>query len=506
MKKLGELFGFIHAKRIVGLLPEDREPKKVTQDTREVETGDVFICIKGSNFDGHELAGDAVANGAQVVVAERPLPAIEAQGIPVVYVKDTHKIMAILAKAFYGDPAQEMRLVGVTGTNGKTTVTHMIEAICRHFQTKTGVVGTLGIRIEDTKIASANTTPDSITLQRSLRSMVDSGVSVGTLEVSSHALDQGRVWGIDFDVAVLTNITHEHLDYHHTMEAYSRTKELLFSQLGTGWKNTQMKYAVLNKDDPAYQAFRTATSAQVLSYSLLDSSADLFAQNIRITAEGTRFEVVANGGIYPVSLSMIGEYNVANALAAIAAAWALGYSLEGSCEALSELSSIDGRLERMEGTGDYQVIVDYAHTPDGLEKVLHAIRQVTPGRIILVMGCRGERDTEKRPEMGKIATEQSEWTVFTTDSPGREAQPDILRMLLSQVKKQNYEYIEQRADAIRHAVWLAEPGDTVLITGRGHEATFRIGDQDFPLVDGDVARLAITDREKASPAGAVEAT
>lgn len=502
--KLGRLFDFIHAKRIVGILPAEAEPGKVTQDTREVSEGDIFVCIEGSNFDGHSLADEAMAKGAGVIVAQKYLPSVEERGIPVVYVRDTRKVMSILAKAFYGNPSDILQMVGVTGTNGKTTVTHMVGAVCQSLGKKTGLIGTLGIRVGEERSTSLNTTPDSITLQRTLRTMVDKGVIVGALEVSSHALAQGRVWGIDFDVAVLTNITHEHLDFHHTMAEYAHTKEYLFSQLGTGWKQNRTKYAVLNKDDPSFSEFKMATSAQVISYSLQDPTADFYAAKIHKSSDGMAFDLVVNGDTYPVELGLIGEYNVANALAAFAACFALGFPLEKVSRSLKSLKGIDGRLEKIGNTSDYQVIVDYAHTPDGLEKVLHTIREVTPGRIILVMGCRGERDTAKRPIMGKIATEQSDQVFFTTDSPGKEPQSQIIGMLLSQVEKDNYEYIERRTDAIHHAVETAQTGDTVLITGRGHETTFQLGNQELHLVDSEVARAAVAKRQGKTPADTLE--
>lgn len=484
----------LKVKKISGSLPET-EVNKITQDTREVEPGDVFVCIDGALFDGHQYASDAAAKGALAIVAEKEIEA-DLNGVPVVYTTDTRKAMTILAASFYGHPSEELTVIGVTGTNGKTSVTFLIDTILRTLGKRTGLVGTIEMHIGDEVYPTKNTTPDNITMQRSMRKMVEVGVEVCSMEVSSHSLVQGRTWGIDIDVAVLTNLTHEHLDYHKTMENYAHAKELLFSQMGNSWKNGRSKVAVLNKDDATFQQYSQATPAEVISYSLKDEAADFYARNIQYGLEGTDFELVVFGQTYPVHTQLIGTYNVSNALAAIAAVYAIGVPVADAVRAVSRLRGVEGRLQPLPHTKGYGVFIDYAHSPDGLEKVLDALRPITKGRLINVMGCQGSRDQEKRPVMGRIATEHADHVVFTTDSPEMEEQADIIRMVLSGVQKDNYTYVEDRREAIFHAVNIAQPGDNIVITGRGHEKTYNVKRNAIEFLDGAVAQEAIDARNQ----------
>lgn len=487
--KAKELFNYIKVKNIKGALP-DLHINKITQDTRELEVGDVFLCIEGSDFDGHLYAKDAVEKGAVVVVAQKELTD-DLGDTPIVYVNDTRKMMAILASAFYKHPSEELTVIGVTGTNGKTTVTYLIDAICKAVHKKTGLVGTIEMHIDDEVLPTINTTPDNVTMQRSMRRMVEKGVEVCSMEVSSHSLVQGRTWGIDMDVAVITNLTHEHLDFHKTMEEYSLAKELLFTQLGNNWKNGKGKIAVLNKDDQTFERYSCVTPAEVISYSIKDASADFFADQITFNQNGTHFNLAVAEKNYPVEIKLIGEYNVSNALAALAAAYASGISLEDASKEIGELQLVEGRLEPVSNTDGYSVYIDYAHSPDGLEKVLDALQPITSGRVINVMGCQGSRDKEKRPVMGRIASDHADYVVYTTDSPEMEPQEEIIKMVLSDVRKDNYTYIEDRREAIFHAVQIAEPGDSVVITGRGHETFYNVGKKPVMFLDREVAEEAV---------------
>lgn len=484
----------LKVKKISGVLSE-AEVNKVTQDTREVEPGDVFVCIDGAAFDGHQYAADAAARGAIAIVAEKEITA-DLGGVPVVYTSDTRKAMTILAASFYGHPSEELTVIGVTGTNGKTSVTFLIDTILRTLGKRTGLVGTIEMHIGDEVYPTKNTTPDNITMQRSLRKMVDADVEVCSMEVSSHSLVQGRTWGIDMDVAVLTNLTHEHLDYHKTMEGYAHAKELLFSQMGNSWKHGRSKVAVLNKDDATFEQYSKATPAEVISYSVLDESADFYAHDIKFGLEGTDFKLEVLGDTYHVHTQLIGTYNVSNALAALAAVYAIGVPLTDAVAAISQLQGVEGRLQPLPHTKGYGVFIDYAHSPDGLEKVLDALRPITTGRLINVMGCQGSRDQEKRPVMGRIATEHADHVVFTTDSPEMEEQENIIKMVLSGVEKDNYTYIEDRREAIFHAVSIAQPGDNIVITGRGHERTYNVKKQPIEFLDGAVAQEAIDARNQ----------
>lgn len=493
--KAKKLFDYLKVKQIMGDLSEI-EINNITQDTRTVEQGDVFICIEGADFDGHAYAEQAVERGAAIIVAQKEIGEIS-ERVPVVYVNDTRKIMTILADAFYGCPSEKLKVIGVTGTNGKTTVTYLIDTICKAIGKKTGLVGTIEMHIDDEVLPTINTTPDNLTMQRSLAKMVEKGVEICSIEVSSHSLVQGRTWGIDMDVAVITNLTHEHLDYHKTMEEYAHAKELLFTQLGNGWKEGRGKAAILNKDDRTFQQYSQATPAEVISYSIKDETADFFAKNIRFDQNGTSFDLVMADQTYPVRMQLIGEYNVSNALAALAAVYAIGLPLEEAAQAIGELEMVEGRLQPLEDTDGYQVYIDYAHSPDGLEKVLDALQPITKGRVINVMGCQGSRDREKRPIMGRIATEHADYVVFTTDSPEMEAQEEIIKMVLSDVTKDNYTYVEDRREAISYAVHMAEPGDSVVITGRGHETFYNVGKTPVLFLDSEVAQEAIDQRNAA---------
>lgn len=490
--KAKELFNYIKVKQIKGIIP-DIKINKITQDTREVEQGDVFLCIEGSDFDGHLYAQKAINSGAIVIVAQKEITA-DVGEVPVVYVNDTRKMMAILAAAFYNHPSEELTVIGVTGTNGKTTVTYLIDAICKAVNKKTGLVGTIEMHIDDEVYPTINTTPDNLTMQRSMRKMVEKGVEVCSMEVSSHSLVQGRTWGIDSDVAVITNLTHEHLDFHKTMEEYSHAKELLFTHLGNSWKNGKGKTAVLNKDDRTFTRYSQVTPAEVISYSIKDRTADFFAENITFNQDGTFFDLVVAGEVYPVETKLIGEYNVSNSLAALAATYAIGIPLVEASKAIGSLKVVEGRLEPLENTKGYTVYIDYAHSPDGLEKVLDALQPITSGRVINVMGCQGSRDKEKRPKMGRIASEHADYVVYTTDSPEMEAQDEIIKMVLSDVEKDNYTYIEDRKEAIFHAVEIAKPGDSIVITGRGHETFYNVGKTPVMFLDRDVAEEAIEHR------------
>lgn len=490
--KLEQLFNHLLVKTVEGNL-SNTEINKITQDTREVEPGDVFICITGESFDGHDYAAAAVEKGAIVLVAEKEISG-DTGDVPIVYVTDTRKVMTILANVFYDYPSKDLTLIGVTGTNGKTTVTYLIDVILKKAGKKTGLIGTIEMHIDNEVFPTVNTTPDNITLQRSMRKMLDKGVEVCSMEVSSHSLVQGRTWGVDMDVAVLTNVTHEHLDYHKTMEDYRHAKEFLFTQLGNSWKDGKGKVAVLNKDDETYAAYSQITPAEVISYSLKDESADFFAKNISYNSSGTKFDLVVAGRVYPVHTHLIGEYNTANSLAALAAVFAVGMPLGEAVTLINELEVVEGRLQPLKNTDGYQVYIDYAHSPDGLEKVLSTMKPITTGRLINIMGCQGSRDMEKRPKMGRIATENADYVIFTTDSPEMENQDDIIKMVLSGVEKDNYTYIEDRREAMFYAVEHAQPGDTIVITGRGHEKTYRVGKETVYFLDASVAQEAIDHR------------
>lgn len=465
---------------------DDLEIVKLTHDTRDVEPGSLFLCIIGTELDGHSFAQEAERKGAAMIIASKPVDV----NIPVVYVNNTKKAMAILASVFYQYPSQQLRVIGVTGTNGKTTVTHLLDYIFHAQKEKTGVIGTMYRRIGAEVFETKNTTPDSITLQKTLHEMVEKGINNCSMEVSSHSLVQGRVWGTDFDIAIFTNLSQDHLEYHHTMENYAEAKSLLFSQLGNGYEKGKPKFAVLNFDDPVGRSFEEKTSAAVFSYGI-DYDADFMASDLRITDKGTTFNLHFEGKTYEVTLQLVGKFNVSNALAAIAGAYAAGLELSDILQSISEISGVRGRFEMVKGDYDFAVIVDYAHTPDGLLNVLDAINEIKTNRVICVVGSGGDRDPSKRHNMGKIAHEHSDLAVFTSDNPRTEDPDAILEEVVQDLEPGSYTLLPDRREAIQFAINQAEPNDVILIAGKGHEDYQIVGTKKYHFDDVEEAKRAI---------------
>ncbi|MGJ7922494.1 UDP-N-acetylmuramoyl-L-alanyl-D-glutamate--2,6-diaminopimelate ligase [Neobacillus sp. LXY-4] len=469
---------------------EDVEITSIENDNRKVQQGSLFICVKGYTVDGHQYADSAVQNGAVAVLAERELNL----DVPVIIVKSTIRAMAVLADTFYGQPTQKLKLIGLTGTNGKTTTSHLIEKILADSGVKTGLIGTMYTKIGEQKYETKNTTPESLTLQKTFRKMIDVQVEAAVMEVSSHALDLGRVHGCDFDIAVFTNLTQDHLDYHQTMDEYKRAKGLLFSQLGNSFDHHSPKYAILNGDDEASAAYEKATAAHVFTYGI-DQQADVRATNISMDASGTKFELITPMGIEQVSIQLVGKFNVYNVLASVATALVYGLPLQQIIASLEEVKGVSGRMELVDEGQSYAVIVDYAHTPDSLENVLKTIQQIAHKRIFVVVGCGGDRDRTKRPIMAKIATDFATDPIFTSDNPRSEDPLQILKDMEAGVVGESYQVIVDRKEAISYAVKAAGPGDVILIAGKGHETYQQIGDQILSFDDRLVARQAIKERQ-----------
>lgn len=485
--KLHELIGYLHP--FVDYKGENPEITSIENDNRKVTTGSLFICIKGYTVDGHDFAASAVKNGASAVLAERELPL----NVPVIVVNDTVRAMAVLADAFYGQPSKKLHMIGITGTNGKTTTSHIIEQIFKDAGQKTGLIGTMYTKIGEQVFEVKNTTPESLTLQKTFKKMVDEQVDTAVMEVSSHALAYGRVHGTDYNIAVFTNLTQDHLDYHKTMEEYRKAKGLLFSQLGNAFNHAKPKFAVLNADDPASEEYAMNTSAHILTYGI-DNHADLQAINITMTASGTSFDLVSPFGIRKVNIQLIGKFSIYNVLASIGAALVSGLPLENIISSVESVKGVSGRFEVVDAGQDYSVIVDYAHTPDSLENVLKTVQQFARKRIFCVVGCGGDRDRTKRPLMAKIACEYSTDAIFTSDNPRSEDPEQIIKDMEEGVKGEVYTAIIDRKEAIRHAVSNASEGDVILIAGKGHETYQQIGDRTFDFDDRIVAREAIEER------------
>lgn len=461
-------------------------------DSRQVRPGNLFICLPGFTVDGHDYASKAVENGAVALICQRKLPI----DIPQIIVKDSRFVMSLIADVFYQQPSHKLKVIGVTGTNGKTTTTHLIEKILANKGHLSGLIGTIKMKIGNETFDVKNTTPDALELQKSFAKMLEVGSDYAIMEVSSHALDIGRVRGINYHIAVFTNLTQDHLDYHQTMDKYREAKGLLFSQLGNVYSNSQdkNKYAVLNSDDMASEYYKRITAAQVITYGI-DNDADVRAKNIEVGAYGTNFRLETFRGSIDIQLKMIGKFNVYNSLAAIAVALIEGIPLEEIKSSLEEIQGVDGRFEPVVVGQDFAVIVDYAHTPDSLENVLKTVKEFAKGRIFCVFGAGGDRDKTKRPIMGEIAMKYSDIAVITSDNPRSEDPDAIIADILNGVKENegNREYtaITDRKQAIEYAVDRAQKDDIILIAGKGHETYQIIKDKVLHFDDREVARDAI---------------
>lgn len=490
--RLKELLAFLmNNQNEVKLFSEDPEITSLEMDSREVTKGSLFICINGFTVDGHDFAKSAVEKGAAAILAEKPLSV----KVPVIIVNDTKRAMAILSDAFYGQPTHHLQLIGVTGTNGKTSTTHMIERILENAGKKTGLIGTMYTKMDNETFETKNTTPESITLQKTFKKMVDLNIDTAIMEVSSHALDMGRVRGCDYDVAVFTNLTQDHLDYHKTLDEYMHAKGLLFSQLGNTFDSNKPKWAVLNIDDPAASYFSKITSARILTYSL-NKKADVMAEQIEFSPNGTSFHLRTYAGAKKVKIPLLGRFNVYNVLAAAAACLAAGASFEDTASGIERLEGVRGRFEPVIAGQSYSVIVDYAHTPDSLENVLKTCRGMTENKLFVVVGCGGDRDKTKRPKMAKIAVSLADEAIFTSDNPRSEDALSILKDMEEGVPGAYYHSISNREQAIFFAIANAKKGDTVLIAGKGHETYQLIQDKVYEFDDLKVAEKAIFELNK----------
>lgn len=489
--RLDELAAYVLTSRICG--DGSLSINGIETDSRKTVAGNLFICLPGHTVDGHDYAAQAVERGASALVVERLLP-LE---VPQLLVKDCRHAMAVLADAYYGQPSQQLRLIGVTGTNGKTTTTYLVEQILADAGHVPGVIGTIEMRYAGQVHPMSGTTPEALQLQQSLGDMTRAGADYCVMEVSSHALEQGRVKGCRYRIAIFTNLTQDHLDYHGTMENYLAAKGLLFSRLGNHYAADEQNraYAVLNSDDPASRLLAKQTAAEVITYGV-DAEADVRASQIRITAQGTSFHVQTFRGDADITLQMVGKFNVYNALAAIAAGLIEGIGIEQLKRSLERIAGVPGRVEAVDAGQKFAVIVDYAHTPDGLENVLRSIKEFAPRNIICVFGCGGDRDRTKRPLMGKIAARYADSIIVTSDNPRTEEPESILRdieqgLLEDGVAGESYTLIVDRKRAIEKAIEMASPDDVVLIAGKGHETYQIIGKHTIDFDDRQVAKEAI---------------
>ncbi len=479
--------------------PRDKEIKGIAYDSRLVEKDFLFVAVRGFAVNGHDYIKDAVNRGATVVVAEHPVKITDLRQFGIeeepafVCVPDSREALALISAAFYGHPSDSLSLIGITGTNGKTTTSFITKSIIDSGGKKAGLLGTICYMTGDRTTNAVNTTPESLDLQRYLSEMADNKLEYAVMEVSSHALALKRVQGCSFQVAAFTNFSQDHLDFHRTMDMYFNTKSSLFNYLDAGGT------AVLNRDDKRIRTLAKKLDCNVVTCGV-ESGAMIRAENIRGKGQGARdqegfggmsFDVITPTSRFAVNSQLIGSFNVYNILASIGIAYALGIKEEVIQRGVRDAKPVEGRFERIDEGQNFLSIVDYAHTEDALRKLIQEARHMTKGRIITVIGCGGDRDKTKRPLMGAAASELSDIVIVTSDNPRSEDPSAIISDILKGIRKNNYTLQSDRQEAIREAVSTAKDGDTVLIAGKGHENYQEIKGVRNHFSDKEILRKAI---------------
>jgi UDP-N-acetylmuramoyl-L-alanyl-D-glutamate--2,6-diaminopimelate ligase len=486
--QLEKLLRATDVRQVIG--PVDREVESLAYDSRRVQTNSIFVALRGDKTDGHQFIDRAIEHGASVIVTQREEKHPRAT---CVVVENTRVALADIAAAFFRRPAERLKLAGVTGTNGKTTTTFLLKHICEQGGLRCGLVGTVRYEIGERILPATRTTPESLDLQELLALIVNAGCRAAAMEVSSHALAQERTRGIEWDVAIFTNLSQDHLDFHGTMENYFEAKARLFTQLPAQQKKRK-PVAVVNIDDRYGEQLLSKLHNSV-SVTTCGSGirADFRASNYRPGLAGTSYQLEARSRSYLVRLPLIGRFNVANSLAALAAANALGINLRQAVLALAKSPQVPGRLEIVPAKRKFRVFVDYAHTPDALLNVINTLRELEPRRLIVVFGCGGNRDRQKRPIMAEVVDRNADYAIITSDNPRKEDPAAIIAEVEKGFRSNHFEKIADRTQAIHRAVELAQPRDIVLIAGKGHEAYQEFADRTIPFDDIQVARRAIED-------------
>lgn len=467
----------------------DVEINAVWSDSRRCGPGSCFVTVRGTQKDGHDFIAQALACGASAIVCESD--ATVPPDVPCAVVADTHRAVGCCAQALHGWPGRLLTCVAVTGTNGKTTVAHLTRHMLEQAGHKTGLIGTITYESGQRTTNARMTTPDPEALAELMAEMVDAGCTHVVMEASSHALDQDRIAGIDIDAAVFTNLSGDHLDYHGTMEEYLAAKTKLFASLGVSAS------AAINRDDPVAEQIAQATRASICWYGL-SPAADMYARVGDISAGKTCFELIYRDQAVPVETKLIGRHNIYNSLAAACAARSLGVGLDQIAETLGTIDYIPGRLQRVDGPGDFDVFVDYAHTDDALGNVLSALRPLTKGRLVLVFGCGGDRDRSKRPRMAVVAQEWADAIIVTSDNPRSESPGEIIDEILTGFDADTRSHVEVEPDrrrAIGRAIAQARPGDVVLLAGKGHETYQIIRGVKSHFDDAEVAAACLAERQ-----------
>jgi UDP-N-acetylmuramoyl-L-alanyl-D-glutamate--2,6-diaminopimelate ligase len=474
----------------------------ISADSRRVEPGELFVAISGVSLDGHAFIPQALEEGATVVVGERApqdMPDLPWGTFAYIRVPDAREAWGWLCTAWEGFPSRQMTVIGVTGTDGKTTTSTLLHAILQAAGLEAGLVSTVSARIgqEETDTGLHTTTPDPPELQEYLARMVREGVTHAVLEVTSHGLEQHRVAGCAFDIAVVTNVTHEHLDLHGSLEAYQEAKSRLFVGLTEGFRKPGVdKIAVLNRDDDSYRYLSPLPADRQITYSI-SGPADVMAESVQYDPDSTRFTIVTPSGEVALETPLVGEFNVSNALAAVAAASALDLPLDSIAQGIAAVKGVPGRMERIDAGQEFLAIVDFAHTPNALEKALTAARGMTEGRVIVVFGCAGLRDREKRTMMGRIAGRLADVVVLTAEDPRTESLDEILAESAVAAEGEGKQrdvdlfLVPDRGEAILKGCQMAHPGDLVIACGKGHEQSMCFETTEHPWDDREAMRRAL---------------
>lgn len=483
--QLKTLVSSLQDSQVIGSL--DREVTAIACDSRAVRPGTLFVALHGERSDGHLFIPQAVENGAVAVVSEE---ANVTSKVTVVVVGNTRTALADLAVKFYHNPSRHLKVAGITGTNGKTTTAFLLKHICKSALGNCGLLGTVRYEIGDRILPATRTTPESLTVQDLLYQMRSAGCRAAAMEVSSHALEQSRVRGVEFDCGVFTNLTQDHLDYHGTMEAYFASKTRLFTDLAA--QPRKKGKAIINLDDRwgAKLIGMIGNDVPVTSYGL-GARADFRASSTKIDFRGTTYQLDANGRTFLVRLPLIGRFNVYNSLAAVASAVSMGIDLRQAVLSLANAPFVPGRLEAVPAKRQFRVFVDYAHTDDALRNVMTTLKELNPHRLIVVFGCGGSRDRAKRALMARAVEDLATYAVVTSDNPRKEDPEAIIEDVKKGFRGMHYETVVDRREAIFRAVAMAQPRDIILIAGKGHETYQEFADHTIPFDDAAVAREAL---------------
>ncbi|MCX7957080.1 MAG: UDP-N-acetylmuramoyl-L-alanyl-D-glutamate--2,6-diaminopimelate ligase [Endomicrobia bacterium] len=473
----------------------------VKYNSKLIADSNIFVCLPGQHTDGNIYIGEAIKNGAKVIVTSRNIE-IKNEKILTILVEDINTALAKLSANFYGHPSKNLLLIGVTGTNGKTTITYLLESIFKTAGYNTAVIGTINYRFNNKIIPAQNTTPFSSDLQELLYEMLQKNIEVVIMEVSSHALDQGRVKECEFDVAIFTNLSQDHLDYHHTMQDYFHAKSILFKTMLPEKKAIFLdksignKFCIINYDDEWGKKLVDLCSIKnILFYSVNSKTKNghkkYTTANLELLTEKTKFDIIYNGEKVEIISNLIGKFNVYNILASFTAAHSQNISIEKIVEGIGNLSHIPGRLEKVPTPANFSVFIDYAHTPDALHKVISTLKKLSHKKLIVVFGCGGDRDRSKRPLMGTLATKLADWVIVTSDNPRTEDPQMIILDIEVGIKNSgntNYEIIPDRKNAIFKALSLAQDNDIILLAGKGHETYQIIGNEKIHFDEREIVK------------------